>query len=170
MSASPRIRRLTAGILALSLIWAVGPAAADAKGPAPEPDFTLSVFTEGWDWADVIAGPVGSFNLTGVINDAGDVYYLGSYDDATGDLWHQCLFVGVFGSFETALPARPENRCEYPFELSGGTDAYVGLNAAGITKARTRESFFWYDDDLTAKKWKWTYLDVSWMMEGFLDP
>jgi hypothetical protein len=142
----------------------------EAKGPAPEPDFTILVVTEGWDWASVIGGPVGSFNSNGAITDAGSVYYLDSYHDAAGVLWNNCVFVGEFGWFETALPAWPANNGEYPFGIVNGSGAYDGIQASGTTKARTREGFFWYEDDMTGKKFKWTYLDVSWTMKGFLSP
>ena len=169
MTVSRRLCHLPAFFLALSWAYAVAVSAADAKGSAPKPDFTMSVFTGGWDWAELTGGPVGSFESTGVINDFGDVYYLFSYNDAAGNLWRQCLFVGFFGLFETALPARPENGGEYPFELSKGTEDYLGLNAVGVATARTKKGFVWYDDPSTFKQ-KWTYLDVSWTMKWFLHP
>jgi hypothetical protein len=167
MTTTPRFPHLAACILTVCLAWSIGPAVSEAKGPQPKPDFTLSVFTPEWDWCCWGDYPVGTFSATGLIDDSGDVYYLGSFRDIYDNYWNQCLFVGLHGSFEAALPARPENHAEYAFELFNGTDAYVGLHAAGTAKATTKRSF-WQEEK--GNKVKEYYLDVSWKMEGFLLP
>jgi hypothetical protein len=135
-----------------------------AGKPTAASDFTISVTLEAVDWAWNPNTLAGTFSSRGAIDDAGDVYYLGWFEDPDGRPLAHLEFVGAFGSFETVLPQFPEHQASYPFELTGVTGDYADLFATGTATARTKTFYFWWHDP--SGRQRLSYLNVYWTMRG----
>jgi hypothetical protein len=128
-------------VTAVLMLSGMAPLIANAKGPQPKSDIVLEAQVNPVEWQS--GALVGSFNVSGLLEDSGDVYYVDAVVESDGTIWNVYEFVGTSGSLQTTLPAFPDKNESYPFELLGTEGAYLDLYAAGTAEGRTSKKCHW---------------------------